>query len=83
MYKVKFTARAKRELKQLSKEDKLSIAIVVEDLKEDPLIGKVLGRDFLNRFSYRIGVYRIVYKVNEKDKIIEIVTAGHRSTIYN
>ena len=55
----------------------------LEDIKEDPHIGKLLKEDLLNRFSYKIGVYRIIYMVREKDKIVEIVTAGHRSTVYN
>lgn len=83
MYTVKLTAKAERELKKLSKEDKLSIGEILEELKDDPLIGKSLDRELSNKFSYRIGVYRVIYKVNQQDKVVEILYAGHRGSIYN
>lgn len=83
MFKIKLTAKAKRELKNLSKEDKVSIGEIIEELKDDPLIGKSLDRELIRRFSYRIGVYRIIYTVNKQDKIVIIISAGHRGTVYN
>ncbi len=82
MYRVKLTARAKRELKNLSKEDKIIIGEVIEEIKEDPLVGKPLSRELIGRFSYRVGVYRVIYKINHDDKIISILSAGHRDTVY-
>lgn len=82
MYKIKITAKAKKELKTLSKAHFLAIGNILEDLKSDPHIGKSLKRKLLNRFSYRVGVYRIIYKIDEKDKSVIIITAGHRSFIY-
>lgn len=83
MFKVKFTTQAKKDLKKLSKKEKLSIGEVIEDLKDNPFMGKLLGRDLNRRYSYRVGVYRIIYKVNQKDNIIDIISAGHRSVVYN
>lgn len=83
MYTIKLTARAKKELKNISKRHKVAIGVVFEELKEYPRIGKPLKRDLIGRFSVRVGVYRIIYTVNEIDKIIYIITDGHRSTIYN
>lgn len=83
MFKVKLTAKSKRELKNLSQQDKLRIGEIIEELKEDPLIGKPLARELSKRYSYRVGVYRIIYKINQEDKIVEILSAGHRSIAYN
>ena len=83
MYTIKITARAKRELKQISKEHSKFLASIFEELKEDPWVGKSLTRELTGRFSYRAGMYRIIYKVNKEDKIVQIITAGHRSTVYN
>lgn len=82
MYKIKLTTRAKRELRNISKLHQKTISFIFEDLKDDPLLGKSLIRDLTRRFSLRVGVYRIIYKINKKDKIITILTAGHRSNIY-
>lgn len=79
MYKIKLTARAKRELKNISKLHLQVLSEIFEDLKENPKLGKPLNRELIARFSYRIGIYRIIYKVNEQDKIVYILTAGHRA----
>lgn len=83
MFKVKLTARAKKELKNLSKEDKVVIGEVIEEIKEDPSLGKPLSRQLSRKFSYRVGVYRVIYLVNRGDKVITILSAGHRGTVYN
>ena len=83
MYKLKLTARAKGELKNISMLHREAISFVFEELKHDPLLGKPLTRDLTGRFSLRVGVYRIIYKINKKDKIITMLTAGHRANIYD
>lgn len=83
MFKVKLTAKARRELKNLSPQDKLRIGEIIEELKDDPLIGKPLSRELNKRYSYRVGVYRVIYKINQGDKIVEVLSAGHRSIAYN
>lgn len=82
MYKIKLTAKARKELKILSKKNQLVIRYIIDDLKNDPYLGKPLIRELKNRFSYRVSNYRIIYKINKKDKIIQIITAGHRATVY-
>ena len=82
MFKIKLTAKAKNELKKLSKKNQLSIGHVIEELKENPLSGKPLTRALIRKYSYRVGVYRIIYKINKKDNIVTIISAGHRATIY-
>ena len=82
MLKVKLTARAKKELKQISNKHQIAFGQIFEDLKEDPYLGKKLVKELKGRFSYRVGIYRIIYKVSKKDKIVFILSAGHRSTVY-
>ena len=82
MYKINITAKAKKELKVLEKKHQLAIGRIIEELKEEPYLGKPLRRELTERFSFRVGVYRIIYKVNKKDAVIDILTAGHRSTVY-
>ncbi len=82
MFKIKHTAKANKELKQISRRHQLALGQIFEELKEYPHLGKPLSRGLKGRFSYRINVYRIIYKVNEKDKIIYILTAGHRAIAY-
>lgn len=82
MYKLTISPQARKELKKVKKNYQISIRLILREIKEDPTTGKPLTRDFTGKFSYRVGVYRIIYRVNKKDKIIYILSAGHRSTVY-
>ena len=84
MFKLKITSQAKSQLKQISKKHhQLAISNALDEIKEDPFMGKSLSRELTGRFSYKVGVYRIIYKINEKDKIVYILSAGHRATVYD
>ena len=83
MYSIKLTAKAKKELKNLSKLDRLQVGEILEDLKDDPLIGKPLSRELIRKFSYRVGVYRVIYLVDQENKAVTILSAAHRGIIYN
>lgn len=82
MFQLKLTAKAKKELKNISYRHKNALAVVLEEIKDDPDMGKPLTRELTGKNTAKIGVYRVIYKVNRKDKIITVLTAGHRATVY-
>lgn len=82
MYRIKITQRTRREFKKIQKRHQHAIAAIIEELKEEPFIGKPLKRELTGRYSYRVGLYRVIYKINEKDKVIVVLTAGHRAKVY-
>lgn len=82
MYKVVISSGAKNELKKISKFHQEAIISALGEIKEDPFSGKPLTRELTGRFSFKVGFFRIIYKVNKKDKIVQVITAGHRSKIY-
>ena len=81
MYKLRISVQVARRLKNISKRRRDAVLAALEEIKEDPVIAKPLTRELTGRFSYKIGSYRIIYKINKKDKIVEIITVGHRSRI--
>ncbi len=82
MYKLRISSKAEKEIKNTSHPHQKAIILALAEIKEEPFLGKPLTRKLTGRFSYRVGVYRIIYKVNKKDKTIDILTAGHRATVY-
>ena len=82
MYKLRISSKAENEIKKIPHHHQEAIILALAEIKEEPFLGKPLTRELTRRFSYRIGVYRIIYKINKKDKVIEILTAGHRATVY-
>ena len=82
MYKLRISSKAEKEIKKISHPHQRAIVLALAEIKDAPFLGKPLTRELTGRFSFRVGVYRIIYKVNMKDKIIDILTAGHRVTVY-
>ena len=82
MYTIIVAPRAKKELKNIIKLYRKALVEAIDDLADNPLIGKPLTLELTGMYSYKIGVYRIIYKINKKDKIILILTAGHRANVY-
>ena len=84
MYKIVVSPKAKNQLRKISKRlYRDSIAQAIEELKFNPFVGKPLARELTGKYSYRIGTYRVIYKIRHKDNIVEVILAGHRATIYN
>ena len=82
MYRLDINNTAKRQIKQITKIDRDAVIAGLHDLQENPHIGKPLGKNLTGRYTYRVGVYRIIYTIDDKDKIIRVFKAGHRSTVY-
>lgn len=83
MYKVQIDPSLMGRLKNLKINYKIAIGAIFEELKENPYLGKPLDRELTERFTYRVGVYRIIYKIYEKDKVVVILNIDHRSKVYN
>ena len=82
MYRIEISPKAKKELKKIKKLYKRAIAQAIDELKEDPFVGKPLTRELTGKFSLKVGVSRIIYKVNNQDKTVQVIAAGHRGAVY-
>ncbi len=85
-YTITFEKKAD---KQLGKIDKTQQRIIVnwiiknlEDTDDPRRFGKVLKDNFANYWRYRVGDYRIIAEINDKDIKIIIIEIGHRKEIY-
>jgi len=74
--------RLRKGLKTITKIYRKGIAEAIDSLNDHPYLGKPLTRELTGKYSYKIGIYRVVYKINEKDKVVYIINAGHRATVY-
>lgn len=84
MYLVVISPKAHKRIKEMSKRHQKVVGEIVKELQEDPLlIGKPLSRNLTGKFSFKVGVYRIIYIINKRDRIVNILSAGHRATIYD
>jgi mRNA-degrading endonuclease RelE of RelBE toxin-antitoxin system len=51
-------------------------------LREPHRVGKRLLPPLADRFSARRGTYRIIYRVDDKKRVVTVVDVGHRRDVY-
>ena len=82
-YKIQWKTSARKELKQLSKQQIPSILAAVEQLSDEPRppgSRKLAGSH--QTYRIRIGDYRVVYSVFDSVLTIDVIKVGHRKQVY-
>jgi mRNA interferase RelE/StbE len=84
MWKIDFSEKAKRNLKKLNFAIQKRILLYLDfiRLKNPKDFGDGLVGDKNGLWRYRIGDYRIIAEIKQKEIIILIVDIGHRREVY-
>jgi mRNA-degrading endonuclease RelE of RelBE toxin-antitoxin system len=83
-YKLFYAPSAQKHLQKLP----IKIVDAVVSFCEGPLVenphrvGKALGRDYEGFHSAKRGSYRVIYKIQEDQVIVEVTYIEHRSSVY-
>ena len=83
MFSVTFARSARKELEALPVSFKLKILEKIEQLGYEPYphgCKKIKGT--MQSYRIRIGDYRVIYDIDGKKKIIDIVVIRHRQSAY-
>ena len=81
-YKAVLTTKAQKQLDKLPDVIAVTIFDSIFDLEINPRpIGnkKLKGR---NGYRIRVGSYRVIYEIFDKELIIDVIALGHRKDIY-
>ena len=81
-YRVLYTEEAARRIGKLDKTVKDRVGKAISRLSENPELGKRLTGLLSDRWSYRVGDWRILYKIRKKELVILVLTVGHRRNVY-
>jgi mRNA interferase RelE/StbE len=82
-YRILYTEEAARRIGKLDKAVKERVGKAIKKLSEQPELGKRLTGLLSDRWSYRVGDWRILYKVKKNEVLILILTVGHRRDVYD
>ena len=84
MYKVCYLDSVEQDLKHLDRPVIRRILNKIEKtLARDPRgLGKLLSGHFAGLWRYRIGDYRVIYKIADREILILVARIGHRREIY-
>jgi len=79
-FEIVFSTRAIQYLQKVDKSVKIEILKKIQQLAENPEIGKPLTNNLKGCCKLRIGKYRVIYVIEKN--IINIAKIGHRKDVY-
>jgi mRNA interferase RelE/StbE len=82
-YRILYTQEAARCIGKLDRTIKERIKKAILRLSEHPELGKRLTGILGDRWSFRVGDWRILYKLRKSELVILILTVGHRREAYH
>ncbi|OGQ36980.1 MAG: hypothetical protein A3F16_03825 [Deltaproteobacteria bacterium RIFCSPHIGHO2_12_FULL_43_9] len=77
-----FAPTAAKQLAKFSPEIRTRLLNAISKLSTSPFLGKRLKGDLGDYYSYRVGNYRVVYLVRQREIQVEIVRVAHRKEVY-
>lgn len=83
MYTLKYAIDVDKTCKKYPRRDKEAIVVALEKLRDNPRpdgVVKLSG----NREGYRlrVGDYRIIYRIQDKELIVLVIDIENRATVY-
>jgi mRNA interferase RelE/StbE len=81
-YRLYYSNTSKNQIRTLHPWIKLLIKKHIEALREQPFLGKALERELTGFYSLRAKRFRVIYEINQPEKIIQIHYVGYRRDIY-
>ena len=85
MYKILLHNKVAKEYKKLDKEAIARINKAIDALKENPFYGKDIKRlrgELKGKYRLRVGEYRIIYRIEEEDKVVILEDLKLRGRVY-
>lgn len=82
-YSIQFTPAAQRQFNRLDAPTRTRIGAAIDGLAENPRppgVKKLSGSK--NLWRIRVGDYRVVYQIHDRELVVVIVNIGHRSDVY-
>jgi len=81
-YELRIKPSAVKELSALRKQGRLRIVDRIQALSDDP---RPRGCEKLTggaRYRVRQGPFRVLYEVDDEDRVVTVVKIGHRRDVY-
>jgi mRNA interferase RelE/StbE len=83
MYQVLIVRSAERQLKKLPPPAQRKIAAVIMSLAIEPRpYGSKKLTGTANSYRVRVGDYRIIYDIFDREIVVSVLKLGHRKDIY-
>ncbi len=81
-YRIRFTPTAVASIRHLHPSVKQTVREAIRGLRADPLTGHPLSFELAGFRSLRVLRYRVIYRMHDPDRALEIHMVGPRKDIY-
>jgi mRNA interferase RelE/StbE len=82
MYQIEVRRRAQRALDKLPKSDFQAVIEAIKDLAQTPRPRGIEKVKSTGLWRIRQGDYRIIYAIDDNERLVTVVRVGHRREIY-
>ena len=82
-YEIWVESACQRDLKRLQEKDFSRIVDAIKYLSENPRpqgVRKISGSE--NDWRFRVGVFRVIYEIDDEARVIRILRVRHRKEVY-
>lgn len=81
--KIEISTTAEKQLAALERDDQVRVVDAIRKLAENPRPrGCRKLRDYSDVFRIRVGVYRVLYSIEQARLLILVLKIGHRRDVY-
>jgi len=82
-WRVEIMPSAKRDLNRLKDAAASAVLEAIDHIADAPQrMGKPLRLELEGLWSARRGPYRVVYRIDEGKRLVQIITVDHRADVY-
>jgi mRNA interferase RelE/StbE len=81
-YRIVIRAAAWEVIRHLPPGIKRSIRAALDSLAEDPTLGEPLRGELEGRYKFRVRRYRIIFGLDRRKRVLNVLAVGHRRSIY-
>ena len=81
-YSLKIKQSAFKEIQRLDKADRKRLVEAIDNLTDNPHVGKLLKGEFSGLRRIRVGSFRVIYEINEGEVIVLILRIAPRNKGY-
>ena len=81
-YKVTFKKSVAKDLRNIANRDVQRILAQIDLLADNPRSEGCLKLSHKQQYRVRVGLYRIIYEIQDARLVVQVVKVGHRYNIY-
>jgi mRNA interferase RelE/StbE len=82
IYRISILRRAQKELEQLPSEHYQRVRDAIRHLASNPRPTGCLKLTGREGWRIRVGVYRVIYDIDDNQRLVTVLNVGHRRDIY-